>query len=453
MKRVPARILSLGVVAAALFAACGGGTAEQTPAPEATAISEATGTSTPSDVYAAALAALTTDDLAALVLQQSDYGLLALGLEISDDSGDGDNEEAAGDFETIEVTTEDLDRLGRLNGYQLSFDRATVDEGIPFQLGSWVELFTESGDPESYVDLGLEDIRSSDGIGGIEIVELIDLAVPEMEHARAWRAVIRVPGYRSELTQTFAILQRGRLIGGVKVLEFGSTDRAPEMIGLIQQLDARLQGALDGTLVVSVDHVLPATDEDREVPAPIGGPDLTTIALDAADIGAGWEIDENGYYADPTLLAQFERSFAYRDLGAALIGSSEVVAIESVVQLWSSAQQAASFIDSRRATFEGPTGAMNYARQTAENGGPVLSDPATLVETLALGDQALMLTITADWGSLGRQSSVFIWIRSGDVVNFINVHGAADAVHGPDMSRLAEVAAARLTAERLACRC
>ena len=438
--------LLLALVAALVAAACGGSEPEHETTPEATpAVSE--------EAYRAALAELSTDDLAALVLQRRDYGLLTLELEISDESGAADNEQAARHFETLEVTGRDLDRLGREGGYELSFHRATFEQGTPFQLGSWVELFDESGDPEAYIELGLDDLRASDGVAGVEIVELLELELPGLDHAQAWRIVIRVRGYDSELTQTFGILQRGRLLGGVQVLEFGSIDRAPELLGLMLQLDARLEGTLYGTLEVSVDHVLPATADDRRVPAPIGGPDLALIALTADDLGAGWRIDEDGYYADPNVLAQFERSFKYRDPGAALIGASEVAAIESEVQLWSSAEQAASFIRGRRASFEGARGAANYARQTAESGGPVLSDPVTVLEALAAGDQALMLTLTADWGSLGRQSLVFIWIRSGDVVSSTSIQGSAGALQHADLLALAVVAADRLSAARLACRC
>lgn len=166
-------------------------------------------------------------------------------------------------------------------------------------------------------------------------------------------------------------------------------------------------------------------------------------ALLADDFGPGWEVDEDGYYADPNRLALFQRTFKYRGAGTAVVGTSEVNLVGSELQLWPSLEQATAFIGSRRTLFEGAEGAANFARLTAEDGGPTVTHPVTSLETLPLGDQALTLTITANWASLGSQSTIFIWIRRGDLVSQTTIQGTTTPAPA-ELLALAELAAARL---------
>lgn len=435
MKLSQTPLLLGGLVLATLLIACGGGAAEETGTLEATPTSEGDA--------AAAMAELTVEDLAALVLQQSDYGLMAFGMEISDESGPSDNEKAARDFETLEVTEGELDQLGRLGGYILSFEDLAFAEGQLLQVGSWVELFDASGDLDAYLDLNIQDIRATKDVDGLKVIELNEVDIPEVEGATAWHAVMELPGSEVPFNWSFGVVQRGRLLAGAQVVEFGVTDRTGEMAGVLYQLVTRLDGALAGTLEVSVDHVLPVTADDRRVPAPTGGPDLAAMVLLADDLGPGWEVDEDGYYADPNRLALFQRTFKYRGASTAVVGTSEVNLVGSELQLWPSVEQATAFVGSRRTLFEGAEGAANFARLTAEGGGPTVTHPVTSLETLPLGDQALTLTITADWASLGSQSTIFIWIRRGDLVSQTTIQGTTTPAPA-ELLALAELAAARL---------
>lgn len=423
-------------LASALLIACGGSSADATATPDASS----------SVAYATALAALTTDDLGALVLQQRDYSLLALGMDISTESGPTDNAKAAHDFETLIVSESQLDRLGRLGGYKLAFESPRYDEGIVGQLASWIDLFDDGGDPDGYIDLSIEDIRTTDGVGGVAIEELIEIDVPGIEGARAWRGVIRYPGVASPYGWTFGVIQRGRLIAGVQVAELGTTDRSPELIALLEQYDKRLQGALDGTIEVSVEHVLPATDEDRKVPAPLGGPDFAAMALTADDLGPGWRIDDDGYYADPSRLAVFTRTFKYTEQGTADIGGVVVTSAESQLELWDSPEAAASFIADRRLLFEGEAGALRFAGLVAEDDGPEIENTTTELFDLALGDQALVLVISGEWPVVGQQGVVLIWVRSGASISTITIEVGVEAPSIEALEALATTAAAHLEA-------
>ena len=280
MKLSQTPLLLGGLVLATLLIACGGGAAEKP------GTLEATPTASEGDA-AAAMAELTVEDLAALVLQQSNYGLMAFGMEISDESGPSDNEKAARDFETLEVTAAELDQLGRLGGYILSFEDLAFEKGRPLQVGSWVELFDASGDLGAYLDLNIQDIRATKDVDGLKVIELNEVDIPKVEGATAWHAVMELPGSEVPFNWSFGFVQRGRLLAGAQVVEFGVTDRPDEMAGVLYQLVTRLDGALAGTLEVSVDHVLPVTTDDRRVPAPTGGPDLAAMGPARGRLWAG----------------------------------------------------------------------------------------------------------------------------------------------------------------------
>ncbi len=215
------------------------------------------------------------------------------------------------------------------------------------------------------------------------------------------------------------------------------------MIGILEQLDLRIRGALDGSIEVSVDHVLPVTDDDREVPAPVGGPDLAAMTLTPDDLGPGWRLDEDGYYADPDRLALFTRDFKYTEPGAAILGGSEIGGLEAEVQLWPDAERAAAFVSSRRTLFEGEAGAANYARMLADDGGPTVTNVATEIRDLPYGDQALAVTIAADWSTLGRQTYLYIAIRDGDIVSWTTID-TLGSLNPADVDLIVERAAARL---------
>jgi len=432
------RTLSIPCLAtlAVLLAACGSGTE-----------ADASATPTPTNgAYTAALAAVTVDDLGALVLQQRDYGLMALGMEISSNSGPMDNDRALDEYQTLEVTENELEQLGRIGGYSLVFENQTLEVGQIIQLETWIDLFEDSGNPPGMVELAIDDMRASDGVGGFELLEVTEVAIPSVPNASGWELIVEAPGFDHPLTWTFGTAQRGRLLAGTSVFEIAEGGRTAEMIGLLEQLDKRLQGAFDGTLEVSVEHVLPASAEDREVPPPLGGPDLAAMALNADDLGAGWRLDDDGYYADPDRLALFSRTFKYTERGAALLGGSEVSSVETELQLWLSVDDATWFIDSRRSLFEGAEGAAYFEAISSQEGGPAVTNATTEIVDLALGDQAIALTISADWESLGSRTLVFVAIRQADVVSWTTIE-SGDVVEGSDISVIADAAAARLAIE------
>lgn len=400
----------------------------------------------PSEAYTTALAELTVDDLGALVLQQGDYGLMALGMEISDTSGPFDNEEAVDQLEILERSAADLDRLGRLGGYRLNFESPSLDDGQLFALDTWIDLFDESGDPDAYLELLMEDFHAADGVGGMEVLAFEEFEIDGIEGARGWDATLRYPGIESPLAFVWGAVQRGRLLAGADVGLVGEGDRRAELVGLMQELDTRIQDALDGTIEVSVEHVLPATDEDRKVPAPLGGPDFAAMALAPEELGPGWRLDDEGYYADPSHLALFSREYKYVDKGDALIGDSVVAGVEAELTLWLSEEDASSFVASRRALFEGPEGAAFFAEISADEEGRTILDPLTEVVELPLADQTLVLTISGEWPSIGRSSVVLIWIRSSDVVSTLTIEGSVEPPALADLEVIAGLAAERLTA-------
>jgi hypothetical protein len=111
-----------------------------------------------------ALRSITENDLAIMVLPQEDLGEEFADLQIDDESGFVDNEEAADDTVDPDDTADDLERAGRINGYQLNFSIGEAEvvrvlqagEGV-ILVGTEVELFDDADSASDYLAKQVED--------------------------------------------------------------------------------------------------------------------------------------------------------------------------------------------------------------------------------------------------------------------------------------------------------
>ena len=217
MKLQPISI-AIAILTTVALIACGG-SADSTP--------------TPNQVESA-LSALTTRDLEPLVLQREAYGTLVIGMSVTEGSGRTSNTRAAEDLAPLGTTTAEIDRLGRLGGHELGFETLDFEPGSIVELVSWVELFEEGADIEAFVDLNLEGLRADEEI---EIIEFTEIDVPGVEQSRGWRILFNYEGLDEPIGFTLGTLQRGPLLAGVRVAEYGDSDQNATVIGLLQQLD------------------------------------------------------------------------------------------------------------------------------------------------------------------------------------------------------------------------
>ena len=430
------RIARLGatMAVALALAGCGDGGGRPTPTVSATPTISAA-------ELEAAYAAVTVYDLAALVLQKGAYGLLTVGMDVSPTSGYSDNQDVAvEDLNTLGATRADVDALGRVGGYDLTFELPAFDAGL-VQVASSLELFEANRDVERYVELVLEDVARRDGSDGIALARLTEFDIAAVEGGRGFRAELEFTGLGNAVW-TGAWVQRGPLLHVVALLDAESlTDRSPDVGELLGQLEARVLDGLTGTIEARVEHRLPEV-ERRKVPPPAEGPDLAAMALTLADLVRGFELTTDGYFDEPDREAYFERSFT-ASAALAPLGGSSVDGVSVSLELWSDADEASSFLADRAALFGGVEGPANYQGALAQSGTFITETVAELSEP-DLGDGALSLEVSATFGEAGSRTLHHVWIRRGQVVAQLVVTGPAGELLAEDVLRLAELLDARL---------
>jgi hypothetical protein len=126
---------------------------------------------------------------------------------------------------------------------------------------------------------------------------------------------------------------------------------------------------------------------------PRGAPDLALMALQRSDFSGGARIDTQGYKRDPDYVADFVRDFK----PGARFGKSRSMFVESEVMLFTSTDEATSFVDFVRGLVSSKQGRAKLAKEAASGAG--LGEGAKFVfgppRPIATGDQSLYVPATA----------------------------------------------------------
>ncbi len=440
--RFPWRYVSIiaAVMAASLVvAACGGGGEGDLADREI------------GDELERALQSVTENDLAIMVLPQEELGEEFADLEIDEDSGFQNNEQATDDTINPEDTGEDLERAGRINGYELEYvapdllSMLEAGEGVAV-VETMVHLFKDAGAASDFLAEQVEDYQRFEGkevMPSMTLQEAQTFAVDGLaDEAIGVRA--RVSFGDMQLYGTGVYFRLGRLVGEAWIATGDDADVNSQVKTIARALEERIEGVLLGD-ITGTPMPLPQVEEEATVaPPPEGAPDLPAMALSLDDLPAGVSIDHEGYVEDEDTVASYEREF---DLGSVSIGSSRPISLESEVDLYENATEASG----RLAAFE--------LIATSESGvdllAPVVSERvgfrATDVRleplpTSGLGEDSVGFRVSFD-SPLGRLEMTFIFVRVDRAVGSVSLMGLGGKVDSTDAISLAEAMAARMAAE------
>jgi len=428
MKTARVGIAFLFATCLAVLAACGGGNG--------------------ADELERALQSVTENDLAIMVLPQEDLGEEFADLEIDEDSGFVDNEQAADGTIDPPDTADDLEQAGRINGYELGYEApdwfsvleagqgviAVDTEVVLFEDGPAASEFLAKQVDDS-LRLEGEEIQTGITLEEVETFQVVGLADEAVGQRR------RISFGDAQMYGTVVGFRLDRLLGSAAIVRADDANVNSQVEAIARALEQRIEGVLLGDIGGMPVPVPQAEEEATVAPPSEGGPDLAAMALSLDDLPDGVSIDHEGYVEDEDTVASYEREF---DLGLVSIGSSRLMSLESEVDLYENAAEASSAL----------TGFEFIA--TSESAGdllaPVISEAAGFevtnvrlepVPTVGLEHDSVGFRVSFDM-ALGRYEMIGIFIRVDRAVGSVSLMGLAGKVDSTDAVPLAEAMAARM---------
>jgi hypothetical protein len=397
-----------------------------------------------------ALRSIREEQLEIMVLPQEELGDEFGDLEVDDESGFTDNDEAADDTIDPEDTGEDLEGAGRIRGYELTYSDPTfaaLEEGVGvISVGSEVELFEDGSAASAFVAKQVDDFRRLEGeeievsfrLDEVETFDVEGLA----DEATGIRA--RASFGEAEATQTVVAFVFDRLVGAAFLSRADDADVNSQVEAMARALAQRMEEVLLGE-VSGTPVPLPEGEEEDEgfVPPPAGAPDLAAMVLSLDDLPAGVSIDREGYVEDEDTVASYEREF---DLGLTPIGASLFGSLQNDIDLYDSDVEAAGTFTGMRALFTSETAAEFFASALSAGGGfeatNVSSEPVVLPD---LGDASFGVLAAFD-SPFGPFRAIWIFVKVDGSIGSLIITAPAGELDPADAVPLAEAMTARMEA-------
>jgi len=396
-----------------------------------------------------ALQSVQENDLAIMVLPQEDLGEEFVDMEIDGDSGFAGNEEAADDTIDPEDTADDIEQVGRVNGYSLGyetpdwFSALQAGEGL-LTVGTDLDLFEDAEAASDFVLKQANDYLRLEGEeveAGITLEKVDVFAVDKLaDEAMGVRA--RASFGDMDMYLTFVGFRIDRLLGSASISRADDADVLSQVEDIARALEERIEGVLLGD-IGETPVPTPQAEEEATAAAPSeGGPDLAAMALSLDDLPAGVSIDQEGYVEDEDTVASYEREF---DLGLAHIGSSRAMWLESDIDLYEDAAEASSAFATNELLMATSESAPElFASFLSEGAGvEVTNVRAERLPTPGLGDESMAMRLFVDW-PFGSCESNYVLVRTGRVVGTLVLTGLEGNVDAADALPLAEAMAARM---------
>jgi hypothetical protein len=412
---------------------------------------------TSSDALQKALEDITDDDLAVMVLPADELGEDYEDLEVSgDESGHISNSAAAEDSFDTDTTAEDLEELGRISGYDLSYedpDFLSLDSigGLLGALTS-VTLFEDAEGASAFLEKEKSDAEEQEGEteAGVRVesvetrnVDLADEATGMEFHA----SIGEVDIYGSAV-----YLRLDRLVGLAAVTRGDDEDVSGEVERIAGLLNERIRDVLLGDLSATpVPLPEGGGDEDGEVDdgtldatPPADTPDLSTLALTPNDLPGGVTVSREGYAPDAgEAVAKFSREFDLSEVA----GELAVANFSNDIELYDGAGQAGLNIRFLESFFTGQNGSdlLNSLFQDAVEGESGLETADFTVTPLAItaGDSATGYRASFD-SAFGRFDAAFVAVQVDRVVGTISFGGLGADGDALDVADLANTLAERI---------
>jgi hypothetical protein len=217
---------------------------------------------------------ITDEELSAMVLPQSDLGPDYEDFELDDESGIRTNEDVIGDAFERDDETQDIDRFGRIKGWQESYTLYPAfmkGEGT-FGVGTSVDLYRDADGASGSLKDDLEDwqraVGKTYGDMTVEAGEQFEVADVGDEALGVLMPVSLQSEKDTTMSQTVVAFRKGNLIGAAFVQAYGGTDATEEAIALGRKLDERIGAVLDGEVAPKPLPTAEPTEEPSSGVAP-----------------------------------------------------------------------------------------------------------------------------------------------------------------------------------------
>jgi hypothetical protein len=357
--------------------------------------------------------------LARLVLQRSDLGRAAAGLQIELISGEISNARAADDSFDPADTATSLAKAGRLTGFRLiygdpGFEALRRGRGL-IDLGTSLDYFKTPKQASAYEAKSIRDVRRSRGqnLGGVVVGRVSTFRVRGLGTAAIGVRVVQRIGDKP-IYNTYVDFQLGRLICEAAVRRADSSKAETEAVAIAQLLADRILRYSQGTLVAKAVTLPRPLGTSRPRP---GAPDLEKMVLKASDLEPA-VVAQQGYAPDDNAMASYFRRFSLQP-------RSGLFLLRNAVALERSEREAAGRMLILRSTFTGPEAAETLAALVTPGAkGPKLDGPA---RSLGIGKESFAVSATFTVQSR-RLRVVLVHARRDRVVESLIAVGTAKAL-------------------------
>lgn len=383
---------------------------------------------------AVARASVSRSSLALMPLPKAELGAAASLLPLDQQSGVQTNADAAR-AATGKVTAVQLDKLGRITGYELDYNDAAghalaARRGL-LEVNTGVELYRSPAAARNGLAFWRRDVKKMKKLGGalgisVSLATFTTTGLPRPLFAAT--TVVKLKG-KPPLYATDVAFVSKQLLGEVAVTAADAQDRRAYTVSLAKKLKARIDGVLAGR-IAGPPVQLPGK---AKAGPPKNGPKLTLLTLTPSDLGGG-TVKQQGYRLDKNLspLSEYVRTMS---------PAGPFVYVTERVALFHSATEASFAFSGLSSTLSSPS-AMTLFGPT--NG--VTSYHPTAV-AVHVGDEATAVRATVG-GTGGRTvNEAGVVIRVGASVEFLIVASPATVpIPVGQIQGLAAAAASRAAA-------
>lgn len=356
-------------------------------------------------------AAIPQSALALMPLPKSALGAAALSLPLDSDSGVQTNSKAAKNANG-KVTASQLDKLGRITGYDLDYNDAgghalAVRRGL-LQVDTGVELYRSPAAARSGLAFWRKDATSVGRYRSLGMSIKVKMFRPSGVLAPSFgaTAVLKLSGkppiYGVELG-----FVTGRLVGEVSVSAADASDRRGYAVSLAKQLATRIRDVLAGRIK---GPPVPLPGKTKAGPPP-NGPELSLLTLSPSDLGGG-TVTHEGYQLDKDLSPVSEYARTMSPAGPFPV-------VEEQVALFHSSTEA-SFTFSLLATL---LESSNALKVFGSSSGITSYRPSRV--TVHGGDEARAVRATVGLTGGRTVNEALILIRTGATTQFLFVGSPA----------------------------
>ncbi|MEX1255310.1 MAG: hypothetical protein WEE64_13310 [Dehalococcoidia bacterium] len=412
---------------------------------------------TSSDALKKAQADITDNDLAIMVLPAEEMGDDYEGLEVfGDGSGQITNVEAAEDSFDTDRTAEDLEEMGRVTGYDLTYR----DPGFLSRDGSGglltavtsVTLFEDAEGASAFIDKEESDAEEAKGeVQEGVLLEDFETGPADLADEAMVMEFHAVFG-ELDIYGTVVYLRLDRLVGLAAVKRGDDQDVIGEVERIVGLLDERIRGVLLGSVSATPvplpdegdDEDLSGDDDRLDATPPVDSPDLSAMALGPGDFPEGVTVSREGYAPDAgEAVAKFSREF---DPSSAVGEAPPFARLKNDIEVYADAANASVQLRSLQAISSGEAGEDFVASLIEEGAGAgiELSDVSVTPIAVFGGDWAVGYQASFD-SALGRFDAALVLVQVDRIVGMISLVGMDLDGDGFDVTGLASTLAQRIS--------